>query len=311
MTIVIILFLSAVILFFFAGLYTAYHKVFYSPTKDMSETESPPSISNHPFSDAARQKTEELSRIPCEYVRTRSYDGLKLSARYYQGKSSKPLCICFHGYRGSAIRDFSGIGLFLIREGYSVLLVDQRAHWRSQGHTITFGIKERYDALSWIRYADRRFGKETSIYLFGISLGGGTVLMASGQELPKNVKGIVADCPFNSPKDIIRHVCRKINLNPDLCWPIVWLSGLIYGRFNISATTAAQEAKNTKVPILIIHGEGDDFVPPEMSNEVAVSNPSMIERRTFPEAGHGLCYYYYPDRYEDVIRQFITNTSAL
>ena len=311
MTTAIIIVITAIVLFIFAGLYTAYHKVFYSPTKDMSETETPPAISNHPYKTEARSNTEELRAMPCEFVKTRSYDGLKLSARYYQGKSDKPLCICFHGYRGSAVRDFSGIGRFLIRDGYNVLLVDQRAHWNSQGHTITFGSKERYDVLSWIQYADRRFGKEKPVYLFGISLGGGTVLMASGQELPENVKGIVSDCPYNSPKDIIKYICRKIRLNPELCWPIIWLSGLVYGRFNISATTAEREAKKAKVPILIIHGEGDNFVPPEMSEEVAKANPAMIERRTFPEAGHGLCYYFFTERYEGIVKDFIKNTMKL
>ena len=62
-------------------------------------------------------------------------------------------------------------------------------------------------------HTNQRFGKDKSIFLFGISMGGGTVLMASGQRLPRNVKGIVADCPFNSPKDIIKHVCRKIKMN--------------------------------------------------------------------------------------------------
>lgn len=302
LTAVIILVLLILI---FAGLYASYYKTFYSPHRDASETESPEMLKGHPYGEETRSHTARLYELPCEYLHARSFDGLRLSARYYQGDPEKPLCICFHGYRGSAVRDFSGTGLYLIDEGYNVILVDERAHWRSQGHTITYGINERCDVLTWIEVANRRFGAEKPIFLFGISMGGGTVLMASGQELPENVKGIVADCPFNSPKDIIRHVCRKINLNPTLAWIPVWLSSHIYGHFNINATTAADEVKKTKKPIMIVHGEGDDFVPPYMSRQVYDANPDMIEIHTFPDAGHGMSYYYDPERFQGLISRFI------
>ncbi|MBQ3331066.1 MAG: alpha/beta hydrolase [Ruminococcus sp.] len=299
------LIVTVVILLILAGLFAAYHKTFYSPTKDMSETENTAYIAKLAEGHNIDQRISELNSLPCELITIRSYDGLRLSARYFEGESDKPLCICFHGYRGSAVRDFSGIGLHLIREGYNVLIVDERAHWRSQGHTICFGIKERYDVVSWVKFAQKHFEKDKSIFLFGISMGGGTVLMASGQQLPSNVKGIVADCPFNSPKDIIKHVCRMIKLNPELCWPAVWLSALIYGRLRINATTAAREVKKTRTPIVIIHGEGDDFVPMSMSKEVRDANPSMVEMHTIPRAGHGMSFFEDTDRYIGIVEEFI------
>ncbi len=66
----------------------------------------------------------------------------------------------------------------MLREGHNVLMIEERAHLESEGHTITFGIKERYDALDWIRYALQRFGEDTRIILVGISMGAATVLMA-------------------------------------------------------------------------------------------------------------------------------------
>ena len=296
---------TAVILLILAGLYASYYKVFYSPKKDMSETKNPPAIERLAYGMRVSERINEVNTTPCKFYTIRSYDGLKLSARYFEGDDDKPLCICFHGYRGSAVRDFAGIGLHLIHEGYNVLIVDERAHWRSQGHTICFGIKERFDAVSWVKFANRRFGKDKSIFLFGISMGGGTVLMASGQRLPRNVKGIVADCPFNSPKDIIKHVCQKIKMNPDLLWPIIWLAGLVYGRLRVNATTAADEVKRSKIPIVILHGEADDFVPMSMSKEVQKANPSMIEMHIFPHADHGMSYFEDEERYIGIVEGFI------
>lgn len=305
MKMVALLIITAVILLILAGLYAAYHKVFYSPIKGMSETENPPAVTRLPYAQDIEERITTLDALPYEFLAIRSYDGLKLSARYYKGDKRKPLCICFHGYRGSALRDFSGIGLHLISEGYNLLIVDQRAHWRSQGHTICFGIKERYDVISWIKFAIKHFGSDISIFLFGISMGGGTVLMATGQKLPHNVKGVVADCPFNSPKDIIKHVCRKIKLNPDLCWPAVWLSALLYGRLRINATTAAHEVRKAKKPIVILHGEADDFVPMSMSKEIQAAKASLIKMHTFPHADHGMSYYEDEQRYIEIVESFI------
>ena len=302
---IIVLIIAALIAAALAGLYAVYRETFYSTDRRMSETEPPTGIGIHPYREQAKAKTKELSSMDCEFISVRSYDGLNLSGRYYKGRPDMPVCVCFHGYRGSAVRDFSCGGLLLIKQGYNVILPDERAHWRSEGHTITFGIKERFDVLSWLGYVNERFGADTPVFLFGISMGAGTVLMASGLDLPDNVRGIVADCPFSSPMDVILHVCKKLRMIPELCRLPVILSAAIYGHFDVNATTAADEVKKAKVPIMIIHGEGDDFVPMYMSKQVKDARPELVEYHTFPDAGHGLSYLYDPGRYETLVNDFM------
>ncbi len=299
--IIIILILAAL-----GGLFAAYYKVFYSPHKGDDEINMPVVNGIKPYYDEILRQTKQLSQIPCQHVFTRSFDGLRLSGRYYRRSENAPLCICFHGYRGSALHDFSVMGQFLLNEGYNVLLVDERAHFKSGGHTITYGVRERRDVLSWVDYAGRRFGSDTPVYLFGISMGAATVLMSSELELPDNVRAICADCPYSSPKDIICHVAEKTHTNPKIAWPVVWLSGLIYGRLNLNGSvTAAKAVKNTTKPVLLIHGEADDFVPAEMSEEIRQANPGRVERYTFPGADHGLSYFADPDRYISILRDFL------
>lgn len=149
-----------------------------------------------------------MDELTFESVFITSFDGVKLYARYYHVRDGAPLQIQFHGYRGSALLDFCG-GNKLAREiGHNTLVVDQRAHGKSGGNTITFGINERYDCLSCINYAVERSGKETPIFLSGVSMDAATVLMASELNLPDNVIGIIADSPYSSPEEIIRKVCR-------------------------------------------------------------------------------------------------------
>ena len=303
----IALIVVAALLAAFTGvLIWAHHKTFAPPPKRKTETGVAMDFIGEPFRAQLAAATHKLAEKPCETVTIRAHDRIRLAGRYYHIADGAPVCICFHGYRGSAVRDFCMMAPLLMAFGYNVLLVDQRAHWRSGGRTITFGIKERYDVLSWVQYATNRFGADTPIYLFGISLGGGTVLMASGLDLPKNVRGICADCPFNSPKEIICHVCEHIGLSVKWAWPVTWLSARVIGRFNINAASAAASAAVTKTPILIIHGEADTFVPMSMSRRVCEANPAMVEYHTFPEAEHGMSYLCDPERYLHIVRDFLS-----
>ena len=301
-----VIIISVLMIAALVGLFVPYYIVFFSPHRNADEIEIKPFLDDMEMFNRIKAQAKKLSKIPCDLIRTTSYDGLKLWGRYYHQSDDAPLCICFHGYRGSAVFDFSIMGQFLLNEGYNVLLVDQRAHFRSGGHTITYGIRERRDVLSWIEYANDRFGSDKPIYLFGISMGATTVVMSSGLSLPDNIKLICADCPFSSPGDVIYYVAKRWYKFPKLLWALIRISALVYGHLIIPrGITAANAVKNTQKPVLLIHGEADCFVPKEMSEEIRLSNPERIERHTFPGAVHGMSYFADTERYIAIVRNFI------
>lgn len=305
MTMIMILLLILVLAVLLGGSFYAYRRTFFSP---QDNRERIPDFSS-PRYDKDREQIllfcQKLIDRPCEYVTVESHDGWTLSGRYYHQQDGAPLDIGFHGYKSSCLTDFSGGSILSLEMGHNLLLVDQRSHGKSQGHTITFGILERYDVLTWIDYAIDRFGSDTKITLYGISMGAATVLMASAFELPENVKGIVADCPYSSPKDIICHVMTQRGMKPILLWPFVRLGARIYGGFQICDTTAAQSVKTSKVPILLIHGEADSFVPCGMSAKIQLANPDKVRRFTFPDANHGLSFMVDAPRYRKLILDFV------
>lgn len=306
MLIALLIIIGALLIALTVVLLWAHHKAFGPMPKNSSEINLALPGASKQFRDDVIARALALAEKPCEFVKTRARDGITLCARYYHNADGAPLAICFHGYHGSSIRDFAMMAPMLEECGYNILLVDERAHWRSGGRTITYGIKESRDVLSWIRYANSRFGGDTPIYLFGISLGGGTVLMAADLDLPQNVRAISADCPFNSPKEIICYVCdRYVGLPTKLMWPFVWLSALVIGHFRINSTSAVKAVAQAKLPILIIHGEADDFVPMEMSQKIRDANPAVVERHTFPDAEHGLSYMSDPARYRKIVTEFL------
>ena len=155
------------------------------------------------FSDVIMKGANNILNAPYEKVTTTSRDGIKLVGRYYHVKDDAPVSIIFHGYRSNIGTDCNGGYYLSVKNGYNVLVVYQRGHRESGGKTITFGVKERYDCLDWISYVNERFGEDTPILLMGLSMGAATVLMAAGLELPSNVKGVMADCGYSSPKEIL------------------------------------------------------------------------------------------------------------
>ena len=100
----------------------------------------------------------QMEETPYERVYIRARDGRLLSGRLYLLREGAPLHIQFHGYRGSGVRDFSAGNAVVRQIGHNTLVVDQRAHGLSQGDTMTFGVKERYDCVCWAEYALKRFG---------------------------------------------------------------------------------------------------------------------------------------------------------
>lgn len=241
---------------------------------------------------------------PFEEVTISSHDGLRLHGRYYHYADGAPLEIMCHGYKGNAIRDFCGNGAVAREEGRNVLLIDQRCHGKSEGHTITFGILERRDVLGWINWANQRFGK-IPILLSGVSMGAATVLMVSGMELPGNVKAVVADCPYDAPSNIIKKVLgQDMGMPVSVVYPLIRFGGIVYGRFNLNGDSPLEAVKRTKLPILLIHGDDDRFVPYAMSENIYGAAPEKITFHTVPGAGHALNYVKDPETYSRVLREF-------
>ena len=251
---------------------------------------------------------DEITATPCEDVYIKAHDGVTLYGRYYHVAEGAPVEIQLHGYRGHALRDFCGGARDARARGHNLILVDQRAHGKSGGGSLSFGIKERYDTLDWVEYTVSRFGEDVDIILIGMSMGAATVLMASELPLPKNVKAIMADCPYSSPREIIHKVVGEMKLPAGLLMPFIRLGGMIYGGFDIDSSTAKEAVKHSKIPTLIIHGEGDSFVPCRMSREIfegcSMENKMLL---TIPNAEHGISYLVDKETYLGTVVSFMEN----
>ena len=282
---------------------------FGSPHGDQNDDLAVP---RSPQFDARREEIQamirSLNRIPYEPVYITSFDGLRLAGRFYPGQPGAPVMLCFHGYRGTPCRDFSGGASLHLAAGRTVLMAEQRSQCGSEGRTITMGVRERRDCLDWIEYVRRRL-PGADILLNGISMGAATVLMAAGMGLPAEVKGIIADCPYTSPEEIVKSVISGMKLPLFPAYPLLAMGTRLFGGFGMTEADAARAARDIKIPVLLIHGEDDRFVPCAMSRAIAAANPA-IRLETFPGAGHGLSFLADRERYARLAEEFIHQTTG-
>lgn len=251
--------------------------------------------------------TEGLAYIEShehESVTVTSFDGLKLHGIYVPTPNARAAILCFHGYRSEGLQDFAPMPEYYNSLGLNVLIVDQRACGKSEGKYTTFGILERQDVITWARYMDERLGG-MPLLLDGISMGASTVMLAAELPLPASVQGIIADCGFTSPWDIIAHCGKQwFRIKP---FPLVHIlsgvSRVIFGGGYRSCSTLTSLAKST-LPLLLLHGADDDFVPAYMSEQNYESAAGYKRKLIVPGAGHGLSYLVDQKRCQQELKDF-------
>lgn len=287
--------------------YICFRLTFYSknkPKKDPNSIDIPDDPFYRNYRDVIIEDVKYSRSLNYKEYSIKSFDGLKLTGRYFECSKGAPIEIMFHGYRGNAERDLSTGIKRAFKCGRNVLLINQRGSGSSEGHVISFGINERKDCLDWIKLVINEFGNDVKIILTGVSMGAATVLMASCMDLPNNVKGILADCGYNKPSDIIKKVIKEMKLPADFFYHFVKLGGKIFGKFNIDETSPYEAVQKSKVPIIFIHGDQDSIVPCDMSNKLYEACTSRKKIVTIEGSDHGVSYLVNPEKYINELNDF-------
>ena len=251
------------------------------------------------------ENSKILEEKELEVVEITAQDGTVLVGHLYKNKKAKRTIIAMHGWRSSWARDFCLIHDFLFENDCNVLFVEQRGQGESGGDYMGFGLTERYDCLDWINFINSTEMKKLPVYLMGISMGATTVLMATGFQLPPNVKGVIADCGFTSPNDIWRHVAQNMKiLYTGFMGEIA--SAICKRKINVAPDeySTVTALSNSNIPVLFIHGTEDKFVPIDMTYEnykACVAPKSLF---IVPGAEHGTSCFVAKEEYENQLKLF-------
>lgn len=254
------------------------------------------------YADFIGERKKRLLDWPHEDVWISSEDGLKLHGTLFENRGNKRVVICFHGYTSEGMKDYIALSDYYLKRGFAMLLVDLRAHGKSEGKYVGFGCLDRWDVLKWLDFVRQTCGEDAKVILHGTSMGAATVLMASGLELPEQVKGIVADCGFTSPKEVFTHVLHSMYHMP--AFPIIRLANRMNQKlagYGMDECNAAREVAKSVTPTLFIHGDADTFVPYRMCEKLYRSCAANKWMLTVKGAAHAESYYKEPQNYEKAL----------
>lgn len=254
----------------------------------------------------AQKWLEEKSNYSDKYIE--SYDKLQLHS-YVVTQNSNKWAIVVHGYGGSG-KLMSDKSKYFYDMGYNVLIPDLRGHGKSEGDYIGMGWKDRLDIISWINFIIKE-NPNAEIVLHGTSMGAATVLMTSGENLPSNVKAIVADCAYTSAWDEFSYQLETYLKVPS--YYILNVTNMVTklkAGYSLKEASALECVKKATVPILYIHGDKDKFVPYSMMDKLYDATNSPKEKLTIEGGEHANSDLVSPFLYwltvEDFLNQYVT-----
>ena len=232
-------------------------------------------------------------------------DGLKLVGDVFDtDENSHKWLIAIHGYTGKREHMYS-YARYYAEKGYNILTPDMRSHGESEGQLIGMGWLDKEDVKLWIDYV-LNIDPEAEIVLHGVSMGGATVMMTSGEDLPDNVKAIIDDCGYTSVWDEFTDEAKYLfNISQ---FPILYTASAISkirAGYSFQEASALEQVKKTKVPILFIHGSEDNFVNTNMVYSLYEACPTRKDLMVVEGAGHGQSLYLDPDSYFNRVFGFI------
>ena len=262
-----------------------------------------------PTKKAASEGLVFMDEVGCSEVYITSYDGLRLQAYYFKNPKQigNRVLLGMHGFRSGPRHEFAPYIENYFKLGYSLLLPCERAHYKSEGEYITMGSKERYDVVSWCNYITSSLSSDCKILIHGISMGAATVCLSSSLDLPKNVIGIISDCGYSSFYDQLTYTMKQFKAPAG-----IFLRAIGYYTKKIGLDLRGEgpidAVKNSKVPILFMHGEIDEIVPVELSKRLYKACGNKKRLYIAPGANHAESEASNKEAYFDVIKDFFKDS---
>ena len=261
--------------------------------------------------ESARRKAQGADWIRTQspaYVEIQSDDGLHLKAWFLRASQPTPnAVILLHGYAsdGSSMAELAQF--YREKLGFHVLIPDARGHGRSDGEYRFLLTDDAKDVVSWVYFIHQRVGNDASIVLHGLSMGAAAAMMAPDYGLPDTVRCIVSESGFASMEGILCYQLERIYKLP--VWPILpvaeWHCRRLTGR-DLKAMRPLQSVHDHDVPLMVIHGERDTFVPPYMAKQLYDSASGDRELLMVRLAGHAHCMNQAPVLYQNRLIAFLS-----
>jgi uncharacterized protein len=200
--------------------------------------------------------------------------------------------------------------------GWTVVAFDARGHGDSGGGRPSYGILESRDMKAVADWALRRFSSSGGFVALGESMGAATALMYAA--LDRRLDAVVADCPYSSALGEMRHRLARALVAPGLRGLAIRAADAVCASrqgFSLRDAEPARSILETEVPVMLIHGLDDDYVPWRMSVVMAETRrrrlpAALTELLLVPGARHGGSLGADPEGYERALFGFVEESLA-
>jgi uncharacterized protein len=249
-----------------------------------------------------RDDKETVPPFPITEVPLQINDELSIDAWYAEVPGSRKCIILFHGY--SSNKSILNAEAFRFRQwGYNVLMVDLRAHGKSQGSATSFGYKETEEVRKAFDFAKEQGNHYITLY--GVSMGAVLVIKAVAEQVVVP-DAIIADMPFGSLHDHLKARARVTGFasEPFAIFTTLWIG--IESGFNGFSLNTTEYAKSVTCPVLLQWGEKDRYVTPKETESIYVNLASQNKKLVlYPEADHDSYLQSDPILWEKEVEGFL------
>lgn len=251
----------------------------------------------------------DFDTFPQQEWNITSFDGTLLHGTYIENATvSNKYIILTHGYSYNRHGSIKYANIFY-RLGFNIYLYDLRYHGANEHkkNYCTMGEAEHQDLLAVIDAVYERFGNDIFLGIHGESLGAASSVLATGKR--QHLSFCIADCPFSDLQALLYYQAKQMFHLPK--W-MVHVTNACYhvlkkGNFlNIKPKEAIQ---NNQVPLLLIHGAADDFIPPSHSQEIYDACPDTCIKKIhfMPGAKHAESYGVNATLYATWVSEFLNS----
>jgi alpha-beta hydrolase superfamily lysophospholipase len=265
--------------------------------------------------DRHEQTAEMLARTGAttEDLEVIAKDGAVLKGWKVEPKDpNRDWVLLYHGISDNRTGNLA-YAEFLLTNGYSVVMMDSRAHGQSGGEKATYGWEERDDTRSIVDalYAGKNV---RHLYALGVSMGAAIALQSAAVE--PRIEGVVAEDPFANLREVT-YDYAGLEFSPLLGKTLFRPASMTAlhqvkktGGFDPDEVSPEEAVRSRSFPVLLICGTEDRRIPCRHAEAIYRAAGGPKELWMVRGAGHAAALGYAPQEYEKRVIHFFEKYPA-
>lgn len=220
-----------------------------------------------------------------------------------QNESSDKWAVLVHGY-ANVPRGISHIAEKYYENGYNLLMPCLHGQGDDKHKYVSMGFYDKFVIKHWCEKIAEE-NPSASVVLHGVSMGGASVLLSTGENLPESVKCCVSDCAYKDTKAVFEGFLKPFTFF--MAKPIVSAVNLISRlrkNFDMNKCRPVEAVKRSRIPTLFIHGEEDHFVPFDNMETLYNACAAEKEKLAIPSSPHSICSILGGEEYWNKVFEF-------